>query len=130
MRGSTTWHERILNKVNADIFESKTKPTSNGNLKNVNIKQEVTEDDYGVTRVAAVTLNNDPQPMEVVTIKQEVLEKPATTLEEQAAQEILRDLQSQGEKTEETNIPVVPLPEDESLVGKQEVRNFFFIQYI
>ncbi|XP_033224803.1 uncharacterized protein LOC117177872 isoform X1 [Belonocnema kinseyi] len=117
MLGSKTWHERILHKVNADIFEPKTEPTTNGDLNNVKVKQEVIEDASGGT---VETFPSGPEPMELVTVKEERPEEPATTLEEQAAQEILRDLQMQGERTEQTNIPVVPLPEDESLIGKKE----------
>ena len=121
MLGSKTWHERILNKVNADIFEPKPEPAINGDLNNVEIKREIPEDASGVN---VVTSKDTPQPMCVENIKQEVSNEPSKSLEEQAAQEILQDLNLQNQKGEETNVSVVPLPEDESLVGKKEVRPF------
>ncbi|XP_043470186.1 G-patch domain and KOW motifs-containing protein [Leptopilina heterotoma] len=115
MLGSKTWHDRILNKVNADIFEPKVEPVTNENAINVNIKQEIIDEtnDNGV-----VPESDIPQPMEIVTVKEENQNEPLKTLEEQAASEILQDLKQEQENTKE--ISAVPLPTDDSLVGKQE----------
>lgn len=119
MLGSKTWHDRILNKVNADIFEPKVESVTNGNESDIDIKQEVMDDtnDNGIVPATDVA-----QPMEIVHVKEEILDEPVKTLEEQAADEILQDLKQEQEETKE--ISAVPLPADDSLVGKQEVSQF------
>lgn len=115
MLGSKTWHDRILNKVNADIYEPKVDPVTNGNVINVKVKQEIIDEtnDNGV-----VPETDIPQPMEIVNVKEENKDEPVKTLEEQAAIEILQDLKQEQEDTKE--ISAVPLPTEDSLVGKQE----------
>lgn len=120
MLGSKTWHDRILNKVNADIYEPKVDPVTNGNVINVKVKQEIIDEtnDNGV-----VPETDIPQPMEIVNVKEENKDEPVKTLEEQAAIEILQDLKQEQEDTKE--ISAVPLPTEDSLVGKQEVFFYF-----
>lgn len=121
MLGSKTWHDRILNKVNADIYEPKVETVTNGNAINENIKQEIIDN---VNENSAVLETNISQPMEIVIVKQEKPDDESVkTLEEQAAAEILQDLKQEQETTKE--ISAVPLPADDSLVGKQEVSLFF-----
>ncbi|XP_051165035.1 G-patch domain and KOW motifs-containing protein isoform X2 [Leptopilina boulardi] len=116
MLGSKTWHDRILNKVNADIYEPKVETVTNGNAINENIKQEIIDN---VNENSAVLETNISQPMEIVIVKQEKPDDESVkTLEEQAAAEILQDLKQEQETTKE--ISAVPLPADDSLVGKQE----------
>ncbi|XP_015589342.1 G-patch domain and KOW motifs-containing protein [Cephus cinctus] len=121
MLGSKTWHDRIINKIDADVFEPKTKPVENGTVPQINIKQEPTDE----------VLNSDvPMPDTVVPsieptaqVKMEtgdVHSESPKTLEEQAAQEIIEDLKSKDTKVEKPNVLTVSVGESQSLKGQAE----------
>lgn len=108
MLGSKTWHDRIINRTDADIFEPKTKK-ENGIVK--------------IENGVATTPKNAGEPMDVSEIKKEVpdeMEEVPKTLEEQAADEIIEDLKSNVVKVEDRNL-AVPMPETDSLHGTQQV---------
>ncbi|XP_046741415.1 G-patch domain and KOW motifs-containing protein [Diprion similis] len=115
MRGSKTWHDRIVNKIDADIFEPKVKTNSNGDAADIVVKKE---------RIDAMDVDEaDIKLVESVTIKQEVKveeSKPPNTLEEQAAQEILQDLHSTETNGNEPSTFSLPVKDAASLAGEQE----------
>lgn len=127
MLGSKTWHDRIVNKVNADIYEPKAtepaikiEPTDG-----IEIKQEKVDDvPNGVASNESAV-----QPMEVAEIKQEPDIEPQQqlTLEEQAAREILADLKSGEGNEKDKKLFTVPVTGEEDLEGKEEVYNYFFV---
>ncbi|XP_046141264.1 G-patch domain and KOW motifs-containing protein [Osmia bicornis bicornis] len=106
--GSKTWHDRIINKIDADIFEPKTKeePTDD------NAKQEGKVD----------VPNGSVLPQ--ISVKEEVIENDenkAVTLEEQAAKEIIEDLNSkEKEEQSETKTLTLSLTDDPSLRGTEQ----------
>ncbi|KOX77740.1 G patch domain and KOW motifs-containing protein [Melipona quadrifasciata] len=105
--GSRTWHDRIVNKIDADIFVSKT------------IKENTEQiDDEGEKSKLS---NGKSSPK--TSIKKEVVEdneNKVVTLEEQAAREIIEELKSKDEQETKTNDLSLPLVEDESLKGKEQ----------
>lgn len=107
--GSKTWHDRIINKIDADIFESKT------------IKEE--PEDVGTDHEQKPNISNGSVSPKV-SVKTEPIddnENKAVTLEEQAAKEIIRDLESkQDEQQNQTRTLTLPLTEDPSLRGKEQ----------
>ncbi|XP_076231632.1 G-patch domain and KOW motifs-containing protein-like [Calliopsis andreniformis] len=106
--GSKTWHDRIINKVDADIFESKAKEKPEDD----NIKQE------GKCEVP----NGNTSPQNKSVKKTEVAENnenKVVTLEEQAAKEIIEELSHKEEQIEKKEL-TLPLVGDESLRGKEQ----------
>ncbi|XP_076546824.1 G-patch domain and KOW motifs-containing protein-like isoform X2 [Osmia lignaria lignaria] len=106
--GSKTWHDRIINKIDADIFEPKT-------------KEEPTDD--SAKQEGKVDVPNGsllPQ----ISVKEEVIENDenkAVTLEEQAAKEIIEDLNSkEKEQQSETKTLTLSLTDDPSLRGTEQ----------
>lgn len=116
MLGSKTWHDRIINKIDADIFEPKT------------IKNEPTDD--SAKQEGKPDVPNGSVLLQI-SVKEEVIENDenkAVTLEEQAAKEIIEDLNSkEKEQQSETKTLTLPLTEDPSLRGTEQV--FFFFHY-
>ncbi|XP_046422465.1 G-patch domain and KOW motifs-containing protein isoform X1 [Neodiprion fabricii] len=115
MRGSKTWHDRIVNKIDADIFEPKVKTNSNGDMVDIVVKKEPIG--------AMDTDEADIKPVQSATIKQEVKaeeSKLPNTLEEQAAQEILQDLHSTETNGNDPSIFSLPVKDAASLAGEQE----------
>ena len=114
--GSKTWHDRIVNKTDADIYEPKTKEKENVNtskITNGNINRD----------------NKSVEMMDVSEIKKEVPDGPENltkTLEEQAAEEIIEDLKTEQIKAEDPNL-AVPVAENKSLKGEIEVYIYVFI---
>ncbi|KOC66301.1 G patch domain and KOW motifs-containing protein [Habropoda laboriosa] len=107
--GSKTWHDRIVNKIDADIFESKTNKE----------KTEETSDD----QEEKPTLSNGNSLPETQKIKLEPvenIENKIVTLEEQAANEIIEDLKSKDKQETETKDLTLPLVEDQALRGKEQ----------
>lgn len=110
--GSTSWYDRIVNKINADVFEPK--PSDKSDTQNVTIKKEPSEaSNENVTSINKGVCN--------IQIKKEPPDenegKNTLTLEEQAAKEIMEDLKS--EKKE--NDLVLPLAKEQNLRGEDEV---------
>lgn len=116
--GSKTWLDRILNKTDADIFESKAKNKENG------IQTKSVNGDVPVSEAGT----------ELIDVSKIKTEKPADTddapksLEEQAASEILADLHGTEVKVENPNL-TVPAVENGALDGTKEVF-FNFVQFI
>lgn len=106
--GSKTWHDRILNKIDADIFEPKAIKKESEDIKQEE-KPELTNGNV---------LSNDN-----LIIKQEPeedIENKVVTLEEQAAKEIIEELKSTEKEQTETNLFTLPIVEDQSLRGKEQ----------
>lgn len=120
MLGSKTWHDRIINKVDADVFESKTEPGIKSEpVQDVQIKQEKVDNERPN---GEVTNNNIVQPMEVSEIKKEPDTDQPLTLEEQAAREIIADLNSDSGQEKKLDAFTVPVTDVDDLRGKEEVR--------
>ncbi|XP_076664363.1 G-patch domain and KOW motifs-containing protein-like [Andrena cerasifolii] len=102
--GSKTWHERIVNRIDADIFEPRTKESK----ENANVKQEEVDLTNGSTS-PKIKL----EPVEVEEIK-------VVTLEEQAAKEIIAELTSNEKQETESKTLTLPLVDDQSLRGKDQ----------
>lgn len=110
------WHDRIINKIDADIFEPKPVPNEEVKLKN-DIKQEQSNE---IANGNATPIHTDIPPM---IIKTEPADSTTTktTLEEQAAKEIIEDLKSTGKK-EDSKVLTLPVTEEEkALRGQEEV---------
>lgn len=107
--GSKTWHDRIINKIDADIFESKTIKVE---------PEEVCTEEEQKSNIA----NGSTSPK--VTVKTEPIVDngdKAVALEEQAAKEIIRDLESkEKEQQSQTCTLTLPLTEDPSLRGREQ----------
>ncbi|XP_076622078.1 G-patch domain and KOW motifs-containing protein-like [Colletes latitarsis] len=106
--GSKTWHDRIVNKIDADIFEPKA------------VKEEPvdTKQEEQPELTNGNTLSKDS-----VIIKQEPgenNENKVVTLEEQAAKEIIEELKSNEKQETKTNSLTLPIVEDQSLRGKEQ----------
>ncbi|XP_014210273.1 G-patch domain and KOW motifs-containing protein [Copidosoma floridanum] len=124
MLGSKTWHDRIVNKVDADIFEPKPgesgdKQTINENMPEVNVK--IKKEPNNETLNGSLSKQNNLQPMEVTEIKNESGSKEPLSLEEQAAREIIADLNSDG-NNKDKQIFTVPIKQEneDDLRGKEE----------
>ena len=107
--GSKTWHDRILNKIDADIFLPKADKEKVG--------------DASVNEAKSKLSNGKTSP--IISIKKEPVEdceNKVVTLEEQATKEIVEELQSKNKYETKTNDLTLPLVEDESLRGKEQVR--------
>ncbi|XP_050575684.1 G-patch domain and KOW motifs-containing protein-like isoform X9 [Bombus affinis] len=105
--GSKTWHDRIVNKIDADIFLPKADKEKVG--------------DASVNEAKSKLSNGKTSP--IISIKKEPVEdseNKVVTLEEQAAKEIIEDLKSKNEHETKTNDLTLPLVEDESLRGKEQ----------
>nr|XP_050852470.1 G-patch domain and KOW motifs-containing protein-like isoform X1 [Vespula vulgaris] len=112
--GSEMWHDRIINKIDADIFEPKPVPNEEVKLKN-DIKQEQSNE---IANGNATPIHTDIPPM---IIKTEPADSTTTktTLEEQAAKEIIEDLKSTGKK-EDSKVLTLPVTEEEKALRGQE----------
>lgn len=105
--GSKTWHDRIVNKIDADIFLPRAD------------KEKVEDTSVNESKLS----NGKTSP--IISIKKEPVEdseNKVVTLEEQAAKEIIEELKSKNEHETKTNDLTLPLVEDESLRGKEQVR--------
>ncbi|KAJ8672585.1 hypothetical protein QAD02_003844 [Eretmocerus hayati] len=115
MLGTKTWHDRIINKTDADIFEpKKLNPVKDEPLQDVQIKQEQLDGSLDSRNTNGIQPSN-----EVVIIKEEPIEEKHMTLDEQAAKEIIADLQSNKGQNTEQKVFSVPVAE-EDLRGKEE----------
>lgn len=107
--GSKTWHDRIVNKIDADIFLPKADKEKVG--------------DASVNEAKSKLSNGKTSP--IISIKKEPVEdseNKVVTLEEQATKEIIEELKSKNKYETKTNDLTLPLVEDESLRGKEQVR--------
>ena len=107
--GSKTWHDRIVNKIDADIFLPKADKEKVG--------------DASVNETKSKLSNGKTSP--IISIKKEPVEdseNKVVTLEEQTAKEIIEELKSKNEHETKTNDLTLPLVKDESLGGKEQVR--------
>jgi len=114
--GSKTWHDRIINKIDADIFETKNK--NENDIQAVKIKEEPEEVPNGDT----ISINKDISNVQIKTEPDEK-KNEILTLEEQAAKEIIEDLKSE-EKEDKLDNLTLPLKEEENLRGMEEVSIF------
>ncbi|XP_012281720.1 G-patch domain and KOW motifs-containing protein [Orussus abietinus] len=118
MLGPKTWHDRIINKVDADIFETKEKLSENdaSRIKDEKKTENITDN--------GVLLNKCNLPStERIEIKMEIdddVKEPTKTLEEQAAKEIIEELTTAEVKVENNIDVALPVPQNESLLGQEE----------
>ncbi|KAG7197955.1 hypothetical protein KM043_016192 [Ampulex compressa] len=108
--GSRTWHDRIINKIDADIFEPKT--TSNEHIITNSVQEKISNGD-AQPNDNSVALSDAKPPIDKRI-------NPMITLEEQAAKEILEDLTSTEKKNTLTELLTLPLNDELSLRGEQE----------
>lgn len=92
---SKTWHDRIINKINADIFKQK-----------IRSKNDVSNIQQAVSDIQIKTISSD---------------KNESILDEQAAKEIIEDLKSIDEKDKLSDLSL-PLIKGQNLNGAEEVR--------
>lgn len=118
LRGSKTWHDRIVNKTNVDIYEPKNKLVENGDSigVEVQVKKEPVEEPMEVEEI-----------LPIKEVKTEIHETPKT-LEEQAAQEILQDLKKGETNGDEKRVFTLPVTESSSAAGEKEV-NVYLIEF-
>lgn len=114
--GSKTWHDRIVNKIDADIFESKV-ASENDTQAVKKIKEEQKE----VSNGDLTTVNNSVSNVQIKTEPPDESESKTLTLEEQAAKEIIEDLISTDKKDDKLNNLTLPLTEEQNLRGVEEV---------
>lgn len=113
MKGGKTWHDRVLNKIDADIYEPKDKKKMSN--RKINIKKEPINHSENENGNASV--NNTP--INVSKIKQEIETKPLS-LDEMAAQELLLDSKKEAGQNEIKKDFTVPINEQADLVGAKE----------
>lgn len=111
--GTKTWHDRVVNRIDADIFEPKSSD-KNADKQNIIIKNEPSEESSN--EHATLIDNKDGSGIEIKKELADESEEKNLTLEEQAAQEIMKDL----ELKKETSDLTLPLVED-TLRGVNEV---------
>ncbi|CAK9824987.1 Omega-amidase NIT2 [Anthophora retusa] len=107
--GSKTWHDRIVNKIDADIFESKS-------------NKEKTEEpgDNQEEKSKLSNGNSLPETQKIKLEPEENVENKVVTLEEQAAKEIIEELHSKDKQETDTKDLTLPLVEEQELRGKEQ----------
>ncbi|RLU17346.1 hypothetical protein DMN91_009580 [Ooceraea biroi] len=113
--GPKTWHDRIINKIDADIFEPKTK--TENDTQTVKVKEESKEVSNGDI---TMEINKDISNVQIKTEPQDEKEGKSLTLEEQAAREIVEDLKSAEKKDDKLDNLTLPLTEEAHLRGMEE----------
>lgn len=101
--GSKTWYDRIVNKIDADIFEPKTEQSN-----------EVDDNEEEKSK-----LSNGNASLKIPIVKVEDDKSKIVTLEEQAAKEIIEELKSKDESETKESDLTLPLVDD-SLTGKEQ----------
>lgn len=107
---SNTWHDRIINKIDA----SKSK-TSNNDIQNVKIKEE----SKNISNGDLTSLNKAVSLSNVQTRLSN--ENKTLTLDEQAAKEIIEDLKSIEKNENELCDVTLSLVKGQDLKGAEEV---------
>ncbi|XP_047350009.1 G-patch domain and KOW motifs-containing protein [Vespa velutina] len=114
--GSETWHDRIINKIDADIFEPKPVPNEEKVKVKNDIKQEpsnkIANGNATPIHIDISSTNIKTEPVDTTTTE--------TTLEEQAAKEIIEDLRSTGKKEESEVLTLSITEEEKALRGQEE----------
>uniref|UniRef100_V9IKB6 G patch domain and KOW motifs-containing protein n=1 Tax=Apis cerana TaxID=7461 RepID=V9IKB6_APICE len=105
--GSKTWHDRIINHIDADIFEPKENKEK---IEDVNINKEV----------KSKLSNGNASPQIITKEPEQLVDNKVVTLEEQAAKEIIEELKSKEQQETKTNDFTLPLVEDQSLRGQEQ----------
>lgn len=105
MLGSTGWHERIVNKINTDIYgassEDVHKKDKKGKAKLTDVAKKLSNSDknhstaYGFVTIEQTCKENQEQTKDV-----------NISLEELAAQELLQDLQNDKKKKPSVDISI------------------------
>jgi len=108
---SNTWHDRIINKIDA----SKSK-TSNDNIQNVKVKEESKKIFNG-----DLTSIKTPSPSNIQIRTALSSESKMLTLDEQAAKEIIEDLNAIGKNKDELCDITLSLVKGQDLKGAEEV---------
>lgn len=121
--GSKSWHDRIVNKIDADIFESKA---SKNDTQDITIKEEPKE----VPNGDLTSVNNSVFNIQIKSEPPDEGENKNLTLEEQAAKEIIEDLKSAEKKDDKLTNLTLPLSEEQNLRGVEEVSIFVVIKNI
>ncbi|XP_043501058.1 G-patch domain and KOW motifs-containing protein [Polistes fuscatus] len=115
--GSKMWHDRIVNKIDADIFEPKLVPNEEVKVQ-IDVKKETSSE---IANGNTTPIHTDiphtvikTEPVDTTSI-----ETTGSSLEEQAAKEIIEDLKSTGTK-EASKILTLPIMEEEKALRGQE----------
>lgn len=109
---SNTWHDRIINKIDA----SKSK-TNNDDIQNVKIKEEPKK----VSNGDLTSINKAVSPSNIQMKTGLSTESKTLTLDEQAAKEIIEDLNAVGKKKDESCDITLALVKGQNLKGAEEV---------
>lgn len=120
--GSKTWYDRIVNKIDADIFESKV--VNENDIQAVKIEEELKEELKEVSNGDLTSVNNSISNVQIKTEPPDESESKSLTLEEQAAKEIIEELKSTEKKDDKLNDLTLPLTEEQNLRGVEEVSIF------
>ncbi|KAL6258894.1 hypothetical protein P5V15_010840 [Pogonomyrmex californicus] len=108
---SKTWHDRIVNKIDADIYKSNT---SKRDTQNISVKEESKKVSNGDLTLINKAVSN-------VQIKTELSnEGKSLTLDEQAAKEIIEDLKSTEKNENELCDITLSLVKGQNLKGAEE----------
>lgn len=118
--GPKTWHDRIINKIDADIFESKA--TSENDAQAIKIKEEPREVFNG--DLASVSANVSNIQIKTEPPDESESKTLSLSLEEQAAKEIIEDLKATDKKEDKLSDLTLPLTEEQNLRGMEEVSVF------
>lgn len=113
--GSKTWHDRIINKIDADIFESKA--ANENDTHTIKVKEEPKE----ISNGNAMSINENVPIVQIKTELPDENESKTLTLEEQAAKEIIEDLKSKEQKEDKLSDLALPVTEGQNLRGVEEV---------
>jgi len=117
---SNTWHDRIINKI--DAFKSKT---SNDNIQNVQVKEEPKKIFNG-----DLTSIKTPSSSNIQIRTGSSSESKTLTLDEQAAKEIIEDLNAIGKNKDELCDITLSLVKGQDLKGAEEVSiSLFFFDW-
>lgn len=119
--GSKAWHDRIINKIDADIFESKAADKDDTRVIKIKVEpQEVSNGDIA-------SMNKDVVDASIKMEPSDEQESKVLTLEEEAAKEIIEDVKSMEIKEVKMGNLTLPLREGDNLRGVEEVGIFIVI---
>ncbi|KAK0162842.1 hypothetical protein PV327_006586 [Microctonus hyperodae] len=103
MLGSTGWHERIVNKINADIYGASNEDVhKKGNAKLTDVTKKLSNNSDKIHSIANGSVMIEQTSKE----NQEQTKDVTVSLEELAAQELLQDLQNDKKKDPSVDISI------------------------
>lgn len=122
---SKSWHDRVINKIDADIFKVKVENKNDTHV--VKIKEEPKEEPkekpQEISNGDLTLVDNNISNIQKTEPPNES-ESKSLSLEEQAAKEIIEDIRSTEKKDDTLKDLTLPLTEEQNLSGGEEVRSF------